>query len=88
MLIVRHLGTPNSSSLLASLDATLCAIQYYPDQWGPRNLSPGGILKTHSFCQFLLVFMTMMHADIGYNKKICCSFPVFVILGADSQIFV
>ena len=33
MLIVRHLGTPNSSSLLASLDATLCAIQYYPDQW-------------------------------------------------------
>ena len=32
----RHLGTPNSSSLLASLDATLCAmcaIQYYPDQW-------------------------------------------------------
>ena len=27
-----------------------------------------------------------MHTDIGYNKKICCSFPVFVILGADSQI--
>ena len=54
----------------------------------PRNFSRGGILKTHNFCQFLLVFMTMMHADIGYNKKICCSFPVFVILGADSQIFV
>ena len=32
--------------------------------------------------------MTMMPADIDYNKKICCSFPVFVILGADSQIFV
>ena len=30
MLIVRHLGTPNSSSLL---DATVCAIQYYSDQW-------------------------------------------------------
>ena len=31
--------------------------------------------------------MTMMHADIGYNKKICCSFLVFEILGTDSQIF-
>ena len=39
MLIVRHLGTPNSSSLLASLDATLCAIQYYPDQWFPFVIS-------------------------------------------------
>ena len=33
MLIVRHLGTPNSSFLLASLDATVCVIQYYTDQW-------------------------------------------------------
>ena len=32
--------------------------------------------------------MTMMHTDIDYNEKICCIFPVFVILGADSQIFV
>ena len=33
MLIVRHLGTPNSSFLLASLEAYVCAIQYYSDQW-------------------------------------------------------
>ena len=33
MLIVRHLGTPNSSFLLASLDAYVCVIQYYSDQW-------------------------------------------------------
>ena len=33
MLIVRHLGTPNSSFLLASLDVTVCVIQYYTDQW-------------------------------------------------------
>ena len=32
--------------------------------------------------------MTMMHTDTDYNKKIRCSFLVFVILGADSQIFV
>ena len=32
MLIVRHLGTPNSSFLLASLEAYVCAIQYYSDQ--------------------------------------------------------
>ena len=57
------------------------------DKLNKSNLSPGGILKTHSFCQFLLVFVTVMHADIGYNKEICCSFPVFVIVGADSQIF-
>ena len=32
MLIVRHLGTPNSSFLLASLEAYVCVIQYYSDQ--------------------------------------------------------
>ena len=32
MLIGRHLGTPNSSFLLASLDATVCVIQYYSHQ--------------------------------------------------------
>ena len=56
---------------------------------GGQNLSPGCIaVKAHSFCQFLLVFMTMDNTDINYNEKICCSFLVFVILGADSQIFV
>ena len=44
-------------------------------------------MKTYSLCQFLLVFMTMMHTYIDYNGKICCSFVIFVILGADSQIF-
>ena len=32
-----------------------------------------------------LVFITMMHTYIDYNGKMCCS---FVILDADSQIFV
>ena len=37
MLIVRHLGTPNSSFLLASLEAYVCVIQYYSDQWRERD---------------------------------------------------
>ena len=45
-------------------------------------------MKAHNFCQFLLVFMTMDHTDIDYIEKICCSFLVFVILGADSHFFV
>ena len=54
--------------------------------------SPGcTAMKTHSFCQFSLVVITMMHTYIDYNGKICCTFVIFVILlilGADSQIFV
>ena len=42
-------------------------------------------MKEHNFCQFLLVFMTMDHTDINYIEKICCSFLVFVIIGADSK---
>ena len=33
MLIVRHLGTPNSPFSLTSMDVTECMIQYYADQW-------------------------------------------------------
>ena len=40
MSMVRHLGTPNSSFLLASLDATVCVIQYYSDQWVAHTGSP------------------------------------------------
>ena len=39
MLIVRHLGTPNSSFLLASLDVIECVIQYYTDQCATGQLA-------------------------------------------------
>ena len=56
---------------------------------GGGNLGPGCIaMKAYCFCQFLLVFMTSMHTDTDYTRKTCFSFLVFVILGADSQIFV
>ena len=33
----RHLGTPNTSFFLASLQVTGCMIQYYSDQWHALN---------------------------------------------------
>ena len=39
---------------------------------GGANLSPRCIsMKTYSFCQFLLVFMTSMHTDTDYTRKTC-----------------
>ena len=41
--------------------------------------------------QFLSIFACFYDYDtrrFGYNEKICLSFRVFVILGAESQIFV
>ena len=40
MLIVRHLGIPNSPFSLTSMDFTGCVFQYYTDQWS-------GHLKNH-----------------------------------------
>ena len=82
MLIVRHLGTPNSSSLLASFDATLCAIQYYPDQWSELKKGTSGsaaifVLKISAFGNIRGVRAS--HIDQGCNHwgAIAVSPPVF-----------
>ena len=47
--IVRHLGTPNSSFSLSSLDVTVCVIQYYTDQWVNSNtMMSRQLRKKHS----------------------------------------
>ena len=46
MLIVRHLGTPNSPFPLTSMDVTGCVIQYYCIQInGPNASTPVNLLS-------------------------------------------
>ena len=52
MLIVRHLGTPNSSFPLASLNVIECVIQYYKDQCSGEDII---YISLGLYCVFVFI---------------------------------